>query len=108
MLITSSSGCGLKTITRFATGGLRPDLTILLDLEAEAGLRRRKAGGEWNRLDAYDLEFHRRVRAGYLQLAAAEPERWAVVPAEMDVEALAERVWSAVSARLRVEDESRR
>jgi dTMP kinase len=92
----------LKTITRFATGGLRPDLTILLDLEAEAGLRRRKAGGEWNRLDAYDLDFHSRVRAGYLRLAAEEPERWVVVPADMEVEALTEAIWSAVAARLAV------
>jgi dTMP kinase len=95
----------LRTITRFATGGLTPDLTLLLDLEVEAGLRRRKAGGEWNRLDAYDLEFHRRVRRGYLALAEAEPERWVVVPAEAGVEELTERIWEAVAARLEARGE---
>jgi dTMP kinase len=90
----------LRTITRFATGGLAPDLTLLLDVQAETGLRRRKAAGEWNRLDAYDLEFHRRVRAGYLELAAAEPKRWIVVPADTGVEDLKERIWEEVAARL--------
>jgi len=95
----------LRTITNFATGGLWPDLTLLLDLEAEAGLRRRKAGGEWNRLDAYDLEFHQRVRQGYLTLAAEEPARWVVLPAEGEVEELGERIWSAVAARLALSSE---
>jgi dTMP kinase len=92
----------LRVITRFATGGLTPDLTLLLDLEAEAGLRRRKAAGDWNRLDAYDLDFHRRVRQGYLELAAAEPGRWVVVPAEAAVEELEERIWGAVLERIEV------
>ena len=96
----------LRTITRFATGSLTPDLTLLLDLEVEAGLRRRKAGGEWNRLDAYDLDFHRRVRQGYWELAQAEPRRWIVVPAEAGVEALTERIWEAVAARLEVRSRS--
>jgi dTMP kinase len=69
----------LRTIQRFATGGLRPDLTILLDLPAEVGLAR-KSIDERNRFEAgFDLDFHRRVRDGYLALAAAEPERFAVV-----------------------------
>ncbi len=92
----------LRAITHFATGGLKPDLTLLLDLEAEAGLRRRKAGGDWNRLDAYDLEFHQRVREGYLTLAAEEPARWVILPADAGVEELAERIWNAVEARLAV------
>ncbi|MGH2606155.1 MAG: dTMP kinase, partial [Anaerolineales bacterium] len=45
------------------------------------GLRRRREHGAWNRLDDYDLEFHRRVRDGYLELANAEPARWIVVDA---------------------------
>ena len=96
----------LRTITRFATGGLTPDLTLLLDVEAEAGLRRRKAGGDWNRLDAYDLEFHRRVRQGYFKLAEAEPERWVVVNAEAGVEELAERIWGEVAGRLEMRSET--
>jgi dTMP kinase len=70
----------VRALVRYATGGLQPDLTLLLDVDAETGLRRRQnGGGEWNRLDAYDLEFHCRVRAGYLELARQEPDRWVVV-----------------------------
>lgn len=69
----------LRSITLFATDGLVPDLTLLIDLPVEVGLGRRKNGGHWNRLDAYDLAFHRRVREAYLKLAEAEPLRWRVV-----------------------------
>jgi len=70
----------IRSLLEFATGGLKPDLTLLLDVDAETGLRRRQTGGgEWNRLDAYQLEFHRRVREGYHELAALEPERWVTV-----------------------------
>lgn len=72
----------LNRLLKFTTGGLRPDLTLLLDVDAETGLRRRQSsGGEWNRLDAYALSFHKRVREGYHQLAAAEPERWRTIDA---------------------------
>ncbi len=76
----------LKAITLFATSGLRSDLIIYLDLDVEEGLRRRQGSfqtgaGEWNRMDQKELDFHRRVRVGYLQMAAAEPERWFVVDA---------------------------
>jgi len=70
----------VRALVRYATGGLLPDLTLLLDLDVETGLRRRqKSGGEWNRLDAYQLDFHRRVREGYLELAKQEPGRWVLV-----------------------------
>lgn len=71
----------VKTLIHFATGGLKPDLTLLLDVDVEVGLRRRAQDGEWNRLDAYALAFHQRVRQGYLQMAQAEPERWVVIDA---------------------------
>ncbi|MBW6471790.1 MAG: dTMP kinase [Anaerolineaceae bacterium] len=72
----------LKKLLDFSTGGLYPDLTILLDLDVEIGLERRKhSGGEWNRLDAYALAFHKRVREGYLTLVANEPQRWRMVDA---------------------------
>jgi dTMP kinase len=90
----------LRTITRFATGGLRPDLTLLLDLPAEAGLQRRKSGGQWNRLDAYDLAFHQRVRQGYFALAAAEPARWVKVDATQPLEAVRAGIREVVDARL--------
>ncbi|MBM3120594.1 MAG: dTMP kinase [Chloroflexi bacterium] len=90
----------LRAITDFATGGLRPDLTFLIDLPAEDGLRRRRRGGQWNRLDAYDLAFHQRVRQGYFDLAAAEPDRWVTVDATRPVEAVQSEIRRVVEARL--------
>lgn len=90
----------LRAITEFATGGLRPDLTFLIDLPAEDGLRRRRRGGQWNRLDAYDLGFHQRVRQGYFDLAAAEPDRWVTVDATRPVEAVQSEIRRLVEARL--------
>ena len=72
----------IKNLLDFATGGLKPDLTFLLDVDPEVGLRRRQVGGgEWNRLDAYQLQYHQRVRLGYLKMAAAEPLRWRIIDA---------------------------
>ena len=66
----------IRAITDFATDNLKPDLTLLLDIDAERGLRRRQSpGSEWNRLDDYTLAFHQRVQQGYHALAAAEPGR---------------------------------
>ena len=77
----------IRQLLDFATGGLKPDLTLLLDLDPEVGLnRRKKGGGEWNRLDAYQLELHKRVRAGYLEMAAQEPDRWRIIPADRSIE----------------------
>ena len=75
----------LRAITEFVTGGLKPDITFLLDLPARVGLTRRRDGGNWNRLDDYDLEFHKRAREGYLSLASAEPNRWQVVEADRPI-----------------------
>ena len=84
----------VRALVRYATGGLVPDLTLLLDVDVETGLsRRQKSGGEWNRLDAYQLDFHRRVREGYLELARQEPSRWVWVDAS--------RPWEAVQEALR-------
>jgi dTMP kinase len=79
-----------RAITRFATGGLVPDLTFLLDLPVEAGLRR-KAGGRgdaWNRMEQKQIEYHERVREGYLAMAAGEPERWVTIDATGDMESV--------------------
>ena len=73
----------LNLISRFATGDLVPDLTILLDISVESGLARRLANAqEMNRLDLEQITFHQRVRAGYHELLALEPERWVVVDAD--------------------------
>jgi dTMP kinase len=71
----------LRPLIDFATGGLKPDLTLLLDVDVEVGLQRRAQDGEWNRLDAYALAFHQNVRQGYLEMAHAEPQRWVIVDA---------------------------
>ncbi len=77
----------IRALLDFATGGLKPTLTILLDLDPEVGLRRRKVGGdEWTRLDDYQLSLHKRVRAGYLKMAEEEPDRWRIIPADQPVE----------------------
>src|SRR5512146_1761426 len=66
----------VRSLVWYATGGLTPDLTVLLDLDVEVGLGRKKNENEWNRLDAYTVEFHKRVRAGYLELIKQQPQRW--------------------------------
>jgi len=79
----------LLSITQFATGGLWPDLTVYLDLDVETGLRRKAATPEeWNRMEAQAVEFHQRVRKGYLQLAAQDPERWLVLDATLPVDVI--------------------
>src|SRR5262249_28022816 len=94
----------IDTLERLATDGLRPDMTILLDLAPTEGQRRKQqahvAGAELNRLDQEELAFHERVRAGYLGLAAAEPQRWLVLDAHGPPDALAERIWEALQRRL--------
>jgi dTMP kinase len=93
----------LRVITAFATQDLKPDLTLLLDLDPALGLQRRKtAGDEWNRLDDYDLAFHDRVRRGYHSLAAAEPDRWVVLDAAQDRDQLQAEVRRVVAERLEV------
>ena len=97
-------GLDLETLSRlldFATGGLKPDLTLLFDISAEAGLRRRLTNHEeWNRMDDYALQFHERVRQGYLRMAAEEPERWAVIPADRPAEMIHRDVVAILKERL--------
>jgi dTMP kinase len=83
----------VRNLIKYATGGLVPDLTVLLDVDVEVGLKRKKKGDEWNRMDAYTVEFHRRVRNGYLEMVKQEPGRWVVVDAGQG--------WSEVQQDLR-------
>ena len=71
----------VRALIKYATGGLVPDLTVLLDLDVEVGLKRKQKADEWNRLDAYTVEFHQRVRVGYLEMVEQEPDRWVVIDA---------------------------
>ncbi len=84
----------VRALVKYATGGLVPDLTILLDVDVKVGIARKSNSQEWNRLDAYTLEFHRRVRAGYLEMVKREPNRWAVVDAGKE--------WDEVQKQLRI------
>ncbi len=90
----------LRPVVEFATGGLKPDLTVLFDVEVEMGLRRRQKDGDVNRLDAFELDFHRRVRAGYRALAAAEPQRWVILDASQPFEQVQRALREAVFSRL--------
>jgi dTMP kinase len=90
----------LRSLAEIATDGLVPDLTILLDLPVEAGLER-KAPGDVTRFEAeFDLEFHRRVRDGFLAIARAEPDRFVVIDATLPVDAVADAIAAAVDSRI--------
>jgi dTMP kinase len=78
----------LRAMLAFATDNLKPDLTLLLDVDVEIGLQRKRKEDEWNRLDAYELAFHQRVRDGYHELCRQEPERWRVIDAMQPKEAV--------------------
>jgi dTMP kinase len=91
----------LRALERFATGGLTPDLTILLDLPVELGLRR-KTGEETRFERAFDVAFHQRVREGFLALAAAEPRRFVTLDAGAGPDEVFGAVRDAVEQRLGV------
>ena len=91
----------VRALVHYATGGLVPDLTVLLDLDVEIGLKRKKKGDEWNRMDAYTVEFHQRVRAGYLEMVKQEPNRWVVVNSERKWDDVQEELRKVILERLR-------
>ncbi len=91
----------LRSLLDFSTGGLKPNLTLLLDVPVISGLERKRDNGvEWNRLDAYAEAFHKRVRSGYQELAQAEPERWVTIDATQDKESVQEEMRKVVMERL--------
>jgi dTMP kinase len=87
----------LRGLEAIATGGLTPDLTILLDLPVEQGLARKGTGGLTRFETELDAAFHGRVREGFLALAAADPARWRVVDASGPRSAVAKAIRAAVS-----------
>jgi dTMP kinase len=90
----------LRAIAAVATGGLAPDLTILLDVPPQIGLSR-KTGSNRNRFEAsFDLAFHERVRAGFLALAGSEPGRFRVIDSARRIDAVIPEVIAAVVAAL--------
>jgi dTMP kinase len=88
----------VEDVNRFATGGLLPDLVVLLDLDPAAGLGRQARDPD--RIEAQDLDFHRRVRDAFRDLAAADPKRFAVVDASAPVPEVAAQVQAAVLSLL--------
>ena len=94
----------LRAWNRAATGGLTPDLTLVFDLDPASGLERRSTASEGsNRIDREPLEFHLRVRRGFLELAKREPERFVVVDASGDPRDIEARAWKAVERVLQPE-----
>ena len=95
----------IGSTTQFATDGLTPHLTIYLDLPVDVGIRRKQTAhaaqsGELNRLDRQTIDFHHRVRDGYLKMAQAEPHRWMVIDAMQAIDdtqrAIRERLETAL------------
>lgn len=91
----------LMPLINYATGGLVPDLTILLDVDVEIGIDRKKQqGSEWNRMDALSPEFHQRVRDGYLQMAREEPSRWVIIDANVGIGQVFDNLVDVVESKL--------
>jgi dTMP kinase len=95
----------VRSLQAWATGGLEPDLVVLLDVPVEVGLARRQAGrsDEMTRFEdgsRHDLAFHERVRAGYRGMAAVDPGRWIVVDGSGTVDQVAEEVARRVASAL--------
>jgi dTMP kinase len=85
----------VRILVKYATVGLDPDMTVLLDLDVEVGLKRKKYNeSEWNRMDDHEVEFYKRVRAGYLEMVRQEPYRWVIVNSNQK--------WDSVQEDLRI------
>jgi len=87
----------LLILVELATGGLRPDLTLLFDLDVALAAERR--GKEVDRMEAQEVDFHERVRSGYLALADAEPDSWIRIDASRSLEEVSDRVDEVLVAR---------
>lgn len=91
----------VRQLVKYATGGLVPDLTILLDLDVKAGLQRKKQNGlEWNRMDAHEVAFFERVRAGYLELVKEEPDRWVTLDSSQPWDDVQEELRRLIEGRI--------
>ena len=89
----------VKAINSAATQGLKPELTVLLDISAEEGLAR-KGTERLDRFEQEDITFHHKIKEGYLKLAGDEPERWLVVDATQSKKIIEEIIWQRVSQLL--------
>src|SRR4030066_1035439 len=82
----------IDSLDTMVTEGLKPDITLLLDLDAETGLLRNKGINKTDRLELEDLKFHKKVRAGYLQMAAREPERIKLIDGSGSIEEIHQKI----------------
>ncbi|GAH62767.1 unnamed protein product, partial [marine sediment metagenome] len=89
----------VRAINDTATRGLKPDLTVLLDVPVEEGLARKRARGH-DRFEREEIAFHQRVRDGYLKLAADEPGRWLVIDGSQSKAKISQIIWQRVSKLL--------
>ncbi|BAS07373.1 thymidylate kinase [Arthrobacter sp. Hiyo4] len=91
----------MRTLNEWATSGLQPDLTVLLDVDPADGRRRRTAGdAAEDRLESEADEFHSTIRGAFLELASSRPATYLVLPADLPVNELAARILTRVDALL--------
>jgi dTMP kinase len=93
----------IARLEKLTVGDVRPDLTLVLDVPADVGLARaarRRGNGAGDRFEAEALDFHKKLREAYLELAAHEPGRCAVIDATAEPDTIADAIWAVVNARL--------
>ncbi len=90
----------IRALDKITTDGLRPDLTLLLDINVETGLRRNRGANKVDRMELEDISFHEKVRAGYLDLARREPKRIKVIDASRGIEETTAKIIEAVNLHL--------
>ncbi len=91
----------IENLNNISTNNTYPDLTLLLDVPVDVGLKRRSDTGESNRLDMETKAFHQKVRDAYLQLAKTnDHNRWVVIDASVDLDAVAEAIWQTIETRI--------
>jgi len=90
----------LRQVNRLATGGLEPDLVILLDIDPERGIARKRRASDLSRFEREELDFHHRVRQGYLEMAAQDPRRWIVVDASRPRREVSRLIWERLQPHL--------
>ncbi len=91
----------VQAVNEFAVGNLFPDATLVLDIDAEEGMRRASVRGKGkpDRMESESIDFYQRVRQGYLVLAQSLPERFLVVSAQQDIHTIADQIWHELSQR---------
>jgi dTMP kinase len=92
----------IESLERIVTEGIRPDVTLLLDLDVETGLLRNKGINKTDRLELEDVEFHKRVRKGYLKIAAKELERIKLIDASGNIEEIQRKIIDTITSYIKI------